>query len=170
MSKRTPRRLQERIWPSRRVSPKNLPKGLGSAAEAAAFRLSCDVPNPFYTSGNCIQDHSIPKDISAPWYSGDLRRTYLRWASQKPTKVATAAQIAAPEEAGRPHVICVGRTSAGPPRSPRKWRQLRRSQPPGDRETSCDLRKTYLRWASQEPTKVATVAQIAAPRRQGGLM
>ena len=29
---------------------------------------------------------------------------------------------------------------------------------------SCDLRRTYLRWAPQEPTQVATVAQIAAPQ------
>ena len=50
-------------------------------------------------------------------------------------------------------------------KSPRKWRQFRRSQPPqGTASYSCDLRVTYLRWASQEPTKVATVAQIAAPQ------
>ena len=29
---------------------------------------------------------------------------------------------------------------------------------------SCDLRRAYLRWTSQEPAKVATVAQIAAPQ------
>ena len=32
-------------------------------------------------------------------YRGDLRMTYLRWASQEPTEVATAAQIAAPQRA-----------------------------------------------------------------------
>ena len=61
--------------------------------------------------------------------------------------------------------ICVGPHNAGPPSSPRKWRPFRRSQPP--QRTACyggDLRKTPLRWASQEPTKVATVAQIAAPQ------
>ena len=30
-------------------------------------------------------------------YSGDLRRTPLRWASQEPTKVATVAHVAAPQ-------------------------------------------------------------------------
>ena len=36
--------------------------------------------------------------------------------------------------------------------------------PQGTASYSCDLRKTPLRWTSQEPTKVATAAQIAAPQ------
>ena len=36
--------------------------------------------------------------------------------------------------------------------------------PQGAASYSCDLRKTYLRWAPQEPTKVATVSQFAVPR------
>ena len=72
--------------------------------------------------------------IAAPEGTGrpqsDLRMTYLRWASQEPTKVATVAQNAAPQGTASYNVVCVGRTSAGFPRSPRKWRQLLRSQPP----------------------------------------
>ena len=88
--------------------------------------------------------------------------------------------------------------TAGPPRSPRKWRRFHRSQPPteprglvwmcvrrhsagtqgahksgdsfadrnpqGAARSSLGVRKTSLCWAFQEPTKVATVSQIAAPQ------
>eukprot|EP00959_Pyramimonas_sp_CCMP1952_P187859 3927866-Pyramimonas_sp.AAC.1 len=64
-------------------------------------------------------------------------------------------------------VICVRRTSVEPPRSPRKWRQFRRSQPPHESgDSSADRsppgaarshggpRGTPLRWTSQETTTV----------------
>ena len=149
--------------------------------------------------------------------------------------MATVSQIAAPQGRRGLTVVCVERHSAGPPRSPRKRRQFRRSHPPGrrglmlipirrhsagpprsprncrdkfadrraprDTELSCrspydvalpgahasgdsfadrsppktvrshgDPRKTSLCWASQEPTKEATVSQIAAPQERRGLM
>ena len=55
-------------------------------------------------------------------------------------RVATITHIAAPQGTAKSH---------GVPRGTRY---------------RCDTRMTYLRWASQEPTKVATVAQIAAPQ------
>ena len=42
--------------------------------------------------------------------------------------------------------------------------------PQGTASYSCDLRKTFLRWTSQEPAKVATIAQIAAPEGRRGLV
>ena len=44
------------------------------------------------------------------------------------------------------------------------WRQFRSSQSPGTARPHSDLRMTPPRWASQEPPKVATVSQFAAPR------
>ena len=70
----------------------------------------------------------------------------------------------------RPPRAPVGRHYAGPPRSTRKWRQFRRSQPPRDGEASSGPRRTSLCWTSQEPTKVATVSQIAAPQGRRGLI
>ena len=96
--------------------------------------------------------------------------TPLRWTSQEPTNVATASQIATPQGRRGLVVICVGHPSAGPPRSPRKWRQLLRSRPPGTVRSHGDPRKTPFRWTSQEPTKVATVSQIAAPQGRRGLV
>ena len=50
------------------------------------------------------------------------------------------------------------------PRSPRKWRQFRTSQPPGTARPHSDLRMTSLRWTRQQPPQVATVSLLAAPR------
>ena len=50
------------------------------------------------------------------------------------------------------------------------WRQFRRSHPPRDGEASSDPRVSHFRWTSQEPTKVATVSQIAAPQGRRGLL
>ena len=44
------------------------------------------------------------------------------------------------------------------------WRQFRTPQCPGSARPHSDLRMTPLRWASQEPTNVATVSLFAAPR------
>ena len=43
-------------------------------------------------------------------------------------------------------MILVCHHSAGPPRSPRKWRQFRTSHPPGTARPHSDLRMTSLRW------------------------
>ena len=53
---------------------------------------------------------------------------------------------------------------------PRTWRQFRRSQSPTVGEATSGPRETSLRWTSHEPTKVATVSQIAAPRGRRGLL
>merc|ERR1712023_40636 len=118
----------------------------------------------------------------------------LRGTSQEPTKVATVSHFAAPRE---PRGIGYHPDSAGPPRSPRKWRQFHTSQPPGSREVSATtptprdrpgahgngdsftLRSPQgaaryrlpprLRGTSQEPTKVATVSHFAAPREPRGI-
>ena len=78
--------------------------------------------------------------------------------------MATVSQTASLQGRRGLMVVPVRRQSAGPPRNPRKWRQFRRSQPLRDGEASSGPRKTSLRWTSQEPTKVATVSQIAAPQ------
>ena len=52
--------------------------------------------------------------------------------------------------------LCVGRHSAGPPKDPRKWRQLQSWQRPGRARSHLDLRETSLRVTSKELTKVAT--------------
>ena len=59
--------------------------------------------------------------------------------------------------------------SAGPPRSPRKCRQLRSWQfpPQGAARSRRDQRTLPIRWTSQEPPKVQTVAQLAAPPAGG---
>ena len=51
-----------------------------------------------------------------------------------------------------------------PPRSPRKRRQFRTSQPLGTARPHSDLRMTSLRWNRQQPPQVATVSLLAAPR------
>ena len=48
--------------------------------------------------------------------------------------MAAVSQIAAPQGRRGPTLICVRHHCAGPPRSPRKWRQFRRSEPPRDGE------------------------------------
>ena len=96
-------------------------------------------------------------------------------------KVATVAQIAAPQGTGRPQ--------SDPRRTYLRWASQEPTKvatvaqiaaPQGTGRPQSGPRKTYLRWASQKPTKVATLAQIAAPqgtantgekeehRRQGG--
>ena len=75
-----------------------------------------------------------------------------------------------PGRARSQFLIPVRRHAAVPPRSPRKWRQFRRSQPPkGRRGLIPGPRRTSLRWACQVPTNVATVSQIAAPQGRRGL-
>ena len=93
----------------------------------------------------------------------DLRKTSLHWASQEPTNAATVPQIAAPQGRRGLVLMCVGRHCAGPPRSSRRWRQLRGWQLPGRARSRFDPRGARLRWTSQELTKVATVAHLAAP-------
>eukprot|EP00959_Pyramimonas_sp_CCMP1952_P167645 3503773-Pyramimonas_sp.AAC.1 len=60
--------------------------------------------------------------------------------------------------------MCVaGRRYAGPPMSPRKWRQLRSSQPPSTAGSHSDVRRTSQCWVPQQPSKQATVSQFATP-------
>ena len=61
-------------------------------------------------------------------------------------------------------VVDVWQQSAEPPRSPRKWRQFRSSRPPGTARPPSGLRLTPPHLASQEPPKLATASQFAAPR------
>ena len=55
------------------------------------------------------------------------------------------------------------RYSAGPPKSPRKWRQCRCSQAPGAARSHSDPRRTSRRWATQKPRRAAAVSHFAAP-------
>ena len=67
-------------------------------------------------------------------------------------------------------LIRVGRHAGGPPRSKRRWRQFRSSQPPGTARPHSDMRITSLRWTRQQPTNVATVSHFAAPQGRRGLI
>ena len=79
--------------------------------------------------------------------------------------MATVSQFAAPSGPARSHSdLRVRHHPAGPPRSHRKWRQFRISQPPGTARPHAHLRMTPLRWTPQGPTNVATVSQFAAHR------
>ena len=62
------------------------------------------------------------------------------------------------------------KTKFARPPTPRGLVGFRRSRPPRDGEVSSGPRGTSLRWTSQEPTKVATVSQIAAPQGRRGLL
>ena len=94
----------------------------------------------------------------------DLRMASRRWTSQKPTKIATASQFAAPSGTARPHSDVLVAPLFWVSQDPPNLRQFRSSQPPGTAKLHSDLRMTRLRWASQEPTNVATVSQFTAPR------
>ena len=107
-----------------------------SAPRHVHRRALCDV-TPLdlpgaHEGGDNFADRSPPGTAKS---HGDPRGTPLCWTSQEPTKVATVSQIAAPQGRRGLTVIPVGHPSAGPPRSPRKWRQLRSSQPPKGRGT-----------------------------------
>ena len=79
--------------------------------------------------------------------------------------MATVTQMAATQGMRGRVVVPVRRPSAGPPKSPRKWHSFADRSPPGTAMSSGGPRKTQLRWTSQEPTKVATASQIAAPQK-----
>ena len=125
---------------------------------------------------------SQPPGTARPHYV--LRVAPLRWTSQEPPKSATVSQRQTPGEA-TPHsdlrtatvsqfaapqgqrgliLICVWRHAAGPPRSPRTWRQLRSSQARKDGEASLRSACGTIPRGPQEPTKPATASQFAAPR------
>ena len=108
------------------------PHGLRGFVVIPLRRTSAGPPGA-HESGDSFADRSHPGTGRS---HGDPRKTSLCWASQEPTKVATVSQIAAPQGRGGLMVIPVRRHSAGPPRSLRKWRQFRRSQPPRDGEAS----------------------------------
>eukprot|EP00959_Pyramimonas_sp_CCMP1952_P372994 7811023-Pyramimonas_sp.AAC.1 len=62
----------------------------------------------------------------------------LCFTNQQPSKVATVSQIAAPQGWRGRIWVWVRRHSAGPPSSPRKRRQFRRSQPLRDGEVESE--------------------------------
>eukprot|EP00959_Pyramimonas_sp_CCMP1952_P395094 8278101-Pyramimonas_sp.AAC.1 len=67
-------------------------------------------------------------------------------------------------------VVPLRQPSAEPPRSPRKWEHSRKSQPPRTVRSHGGLRGTPLGWPSQEPTKRATLSQMATPSEPRGLV
>ena len=90
-----------------------------------------------------------------------LRMAPVRWASQDHPKVVTISQFAAHMDGEASFWPAYDPT---PPRSPRRWRQFRSSQPPGPSRPHSDLRVTSLRWTRQQPPKVVMVSLRAAPR------
>ena len=76
-------------------------------------------------------------------------------SSQEPPNLATASLSAAPRR---------GKASYGSAHDATPLGQCRNSQPPGTARPHYVLRMPPPRWGSQEPTKVASVSQSAAPR------
>ena len=68
--------------------------------------------------------------------------------------MVAVSQFAAPKGRGALFLVCALHHPARPPRT----------QPSGTARPHSGLRMTPFRWAPQEPTKVATVSQFAAPR------
>ena len=143
------------------------------------LRSSQPPREPRGLSWMCVSHHSAgPPRNQRKWRQ--LRSSQPRKEPRGPDGVRVATDSAGPPRSPRkwrqlrssqppreprgPDGIPVATDSAGPPRSPRKWRRLRSSQAPGTARPRCHLRRTSLRWPSQEPTIVATVAQLAAPR------
>ena len=59
--------------------------------------------------------------------------------------------------------VCVGRHSAGPPGAFESGVSLADRSPPGMVRSKMNLRRSRLRWTPPQPSKVATVSQIADP-------
>eukprot|EP00959_Pyramimonas_sp_CCMP1952_P452903 9467360-Pyramimonas_sp.AAC.1 len=78
--------------------------------------------------------------------------------------MTTIAQIAAPRTPRGPAVVRVDAPPLGFPGAHESGDSCADRSPQGTARSRGDPRGTYLGWASQEPTKVATVTQIAAPR------
>ena len=77
-------------------------------------------------------------------------------------KVATVSQFATQK---RQHLSLIPAhpPCAGPPRSPRKWHKHRSSQTSVMARHRSDPHRAAIRWAPQDPAKLATVSQLATP-------
>ena len=107
------------------------------------------------------QDATLRDSDASFWFVCNATPPGLPGAPERGDSFA----VRSPQGRRRLILICVSRHSAWSPRSPRKWRQFRSSRPPGPARPHYVLRMTPLRWASHEPTKVASVSQFAAPKR-----
>ena len=103
-----------------------------------------------------------------------LRRTPLRCPLPPQFSNLTKVSNFATPQGWRGQIcVCVGCHYAAPPpppatSGPRKWRHDHTSQPPpGMPMSNLSLRRTSLRWPSQQPLKVATASHFAAPPRDG---
>ena len=109
-----------------------------------------------------VSQFAAPRDGDASfWFVCNATPPGLRGAPERGDSFA----VCSPQGRRRLILICVSRHSAWSPRTPRKWRRFRSSRPPGSARPHYVLRMTPLRWASHEPTKVASVSQFAAPKR-----
>ena len=88
--------------------------------------------------------------------------------------MATSAQLATPPATARSRFGCAYDVAPlGLPGTHERGDNCAIGSPPspspqGAARSRLGVRKTSLRWTSQEPTKVATVAQIGAPLPRDG--